>query len=154
MRTIKFRGKSTDSYGNGINKYDWIIGNLLIEEHHETTHNSNHYIMHYNKHYKDNKTKMTSPVFPNTIGQSLERDDRQGAPIYEGDIRKITLRGGGWWGAVDVDKIGVVEWNDDTSMFVIRWGYSKNQHHCDDSEDIFYTSVLLGNIHDNPELIK
>ena len=135
MRTIKCRGYCTETQS-------WVIGSLITYKNGET------YIV---EHIDE---EVSFLVDPEMVGQSLERDDRQGAPIYEGDIRKITLRGGGWWGAVDVDKIGVVEWNDDTSMFVIRWGYSKNQHHCDDSEDIFYTSVLLGNIHDNPELIK
>ena len=131
MRPIKFRGIDEEAG-------DWVFGYYFKDDVWAN-------ILVGNTPFKVN---------PETVGQSLERDDRQGIPIYEGDIRKITLPVGGFWGSTGAEKIGVIEWNDDTSMFVIRWGYSKNQHHCDDSEDIFYTSVLLGNIHDNPELIK
>ena len=129
-REIKFRGKS---YVNGLFYY----GNLDV--------------------FRDGRTKIyvwredsyqahQSDVDPETVGQYTGLKDKNGKDIYEGDIITYT------------DVFGVIRYNEvlfnngsfginifgkDWSEFVTMDGLL--------NEADFY---LIGNIHDNPELLE
>jgi uncharacterized phage protein (TIGR01671 family) len=78
--------------------------------------------------------------------------DKNRVDIYERDICKIQLPLGGFWGNVKKEKIGVIEYNEDICGFVVRWEWSKNQHHIQINCDL--EIEIIGNIFENSELLK
>jgi len=77
--------------------------------------------------------------------------DKHGTKIYEGDVAKVMLPMGGFWGNVKTEKIGAVEWAEEQCRFVVRWAWSKNQHHVDIDCDL--DIEVIGNIYEHPELL-
>ncbi len=79
-------------------------------------------------------------VYPDTVGQFTGLHDAQGKEIYEGDILRMSCR---------KDDLGIVKLENEAAAFTIRekgklrWWYLINRHY-----------ELVGNIHDNPELLK
>jgi len=71
--------------------------------------------------------------------------DKNGVKIYEGDVMKIQLPMGGFWGDVKQEKIGVVEYEADYGGFLVRWEYSQNQHHIEMDCDIAFEGEVIGN---------
>jgi uncharacterized phage protein (TIGR01671 family) len=92
-------------------------------------------------------------VIPETIGQFTGLKDKNGVEVFGGDILKIKLPMGGFWG-IDIDKTGVVRYESDKGGFIVEWEYSKNQHFVLLDCDIAIKSESLGNVHENPELLK
>ncbi len=140
-RTIKFRGKRSGNKG-------WAYGDLLnpctttrIVNYIEQDNGS---VKRADYHYSD--------VDPNTVGQFTGLKDCNGKEVYEGDI---VLLG-------DNGKIPyVVKWQEAAAMFVIStqgFVYCGYASICDTSDfrqvEIFGGCRIIGNIHDNPELIK
>lgn len=138
MRTIKFRGKRVD---NG----EWVYGNLTnsytdsdpLNESSEIT--VNICIQEFPIDY--NKSRLTI-VIPETVGQFTGLTDKNGKDIFEGDVLKVSL----------FKKTFQVVFAESE-----KWGASF-QHKSHNS--IFYltkyftdTSEVIGNIHDNPELL-
>ena len=127
-REIKFRGKNKK---NG----EWFYGNLFDKDIYGRTHICT-------------TTKGCLDIDPNTIGQFTGLLDKNGNEIYEGDI--VKTKGG--WG-------GVVLWNS-RSYFYIK----DNNYYEYEEPDLSPIGSLLccerkqleiiGNIHDNPELLK
>lgn len=131
MREIKFRGKGKDTG-------DWVYGDLRHQK--------------VGDFYEiDGWTVNTD-----TIGQFTGLHDKNGKEIYEGDIVATKLN----------DKIITVgdiqfhcgvfgaEWRyakKDKTM-VGSWGQRHNLRRLDD--DIIENIEVIGNIYDNPELIK
>ena len=134
MREIKFRGKRAD---NG----EWVYGDLM---------------QFYNNGHRMNSVTICSTqvdeVLTNTVGQFTGLHDKNGQEIYEGDIVKWTITQmrvteDGGYEEYDSDEIDVIEWCND-ALYVGEYcavGFSY------ESED--YAEVL-GNIHDNPELLN
>lgn len=136
MREILFRGKRTD---NG----EWVEGDLLQ-------------IKYYNKPIIECKimpqTPVSSayPVLPETVGQYTGLSDKNGKKIFEGDICRFKRFN-------DIH-VGEIVFNVTTASFVMRYQsivgvYGEKATHkmllsaCDNIE-------IIGNIHDNPELLR
>jgi len=127
VREILFRGKRLD---NG----KWVYGYLYI------THTGEYEIGSYNK--ETNIEKYTYVVDPATVGQFTGLSDKHSEKIFEGDIVCRTwiyglqeykvcydLDTAGFIG-VHTDDAGFTTFNSDGDMFEV-----------------------IGNIHDNPELL-
>ena len=76
-------------------------------------------------------------VIPETVGQYPGLTDKNGVKIFEGDILKF--RSG----------IYSVEWDNEHSKFLQRDGQFSRELHI-----WIAKSEIVGNIHDNPELLK
>ena len=103
------------------------------------------------------------PVRPETVGQFTGLTDRNGKKIFEGDIIHVCTEAYDWLDEDDwTIKSGVVKFRN--GCFVIDGAYTS-----DDYNDIshFYDLVtthdeyddeiifdVIGNIHDNPELLE
>ena len=75
-------------------------------------------------------------VIPETVGQHIERKDKNGKKIFEGDIVRDTE---------DFD-VGKIFFDTYTAMFVI--GFETTIADFNDG----YSLEVIGNIYDNPEL--
>jgi uncharacterized phage protein (TIGR01671 family) len=84
--------------------------------------------------------------------QYIGLNDKNDRPIHSGDICKVILPMGGFWGNVKTEKIGVVQYNEDICGFVVRWKWSKNQHHIQINCDL--DIEIIGNIYENNDLVS
>ena len=134
MREILFRGKRKD---NG----EWIEGDLL----HDRFIFSNEKICRiYNEESK--LTHRQDIVIPETVGQYTGLTDKNGTKIFEGDIIKHYCD--------NTDKsrfdIGVILFDDKVCQFKrnsrVKTRYYNIHFECE--------YEVIGNIHDNPELLK
>lgn len=138
MRTIKFRGRRLD---NG----EWAIGSLIsvddtafIVDKSEIDYDPNTDIYAF---WFDNQECIVDPA---TVGQSTGMCDKNDKEIYEGDVFHYTNEDGD-------DCISEVKYDDEDGCFNIA-----------DSSYIYGVNYaikhmnahLIGNIHDNPELLK
>jgi hypothetical protein len=132
MREIKFRGLSV----NG----DWYYGLLSISQGHSGQPAAGYYI--------SNKAGMpwAYHVRPDTVGQYIDQIDKNGVKVYEGDVVRLN-------GDVAFDGLQTVVWDDEMCGF---------SPYCDQilcaadsySEWSIEFSEVIGNIYDNPELLK
>ena len=82
------------------------------------------------------------------IQQYTGLTDKNDNPIYEGDILKIHYDVGG-------DVIGQVLYEADHGGYIFQWKRKgPNQHHINLNCDVAFESVIVGNILENPELLK
>lgn len=131
MRTIKFRGKWGDL---------WAHGNLYIRKHEEFGDCA--YIIGYTE------KPSTTIVDINTIGQFTGLRDKKGREIYEGDIVRFPT-------PVNEGKyrIGYIGFHQLSASFRIITKSSDLGlgNRCGVHE---MTIEVIGNIHDNPELLQ
>lgn len=79
-------------------------------------------------------------VVPETIGQYTGLADKNGVKIFEGDIVDIICEN---------DETGMIEWDEDTARFIVA-----SDCFCADFDNYFGRDLeIIGNIHDNPELL-
>lgn len=84
---------------------------------------------------------------PVEIMQFTGFTDKDGRPIYEGDIIRLAV-----FGLNDKSKIQAVEWCQDYGGFV-TWDAETSRHTCADC-DWMYGCEVVGNVHENQELLK
>lgn len=136
MREIKFRGKA--KHNN-----NWYFGYLNYSQSRKE-----YYIL-------EDFASFPAPIFENTIGECTGLIDKNGNEIYEGDILKYTFDNPGSVVATEnglkvrIDKVFWSEW---------RSSFALGSKGC--NNDLF-TYVrngnrveVIGNIYDNPELLK
>jgi uncharacterized phage protein (TIGR01671 family) len=130
MREILFRGKRVDDgswiFGNCVLQGCRIFIDINISQMFDTAFFENH-------NFKE--------VIPETVGQFTGLTDKNGERIFEGDIVK------GAWGTVFV-----VYYDECYFQFRAKKAdsYAREIDYYGDSNEI----EIIGNIHDNPELLK
>ena len=134
MREILFRGKRVD---NG----EWVNGYFIKANHHWHEHDVHEdWIAVYtiqNGGWFTVRGKYA--VVPETIGQYTGLTDKNGNKIFEGDI----LKGMG----------GLHRVYFDISLACFEWAKINGNWH--ESFSVFADEYeIIGNIHDNPELLK
>ena len=146
IREVIFRGKRTD---NG----KWECGDLLSPN----EFNAIPHIVYidYLNEYGD-IGEISTPVIPETVGQFTGLTDKNGVRIFEGDIVKCTDT------INDFEFNAVVEFGNPNGEY--NWGYqlkfiSGEESNFDilcwvDMEETGAYIEIIGNIHDNPELLK
>ena len=137
MREILFRGKRLD---NG----EWVYGDCRATENCIAVPCD---IRHFGIGYD------VYPVVPDTIGQYTGLKDRNGKRIFEGDILMLSDRKSHSEDVVvEHGLYGWTFYNPKTATF-----YSDGSHTYAAVENcrfMFGTGILIGNIHDNPDLLK
>ena len=125
MREILFRAKRTD---NG----EWIFGDLW--------HNNSETMI------IDQPATIEYDVIPETVGQYTGITDKNGKKIFEGDILSFS------------DRLVYVNWHDYCGCWdcsYIRAVNGKATLHEDRGPNKWrYNAEVVGNIHDNSELLK
>lgn len=127
MRTIKFRGKNLDG--------EWVYG-FYVEEERQTINGfeKKHFIVNDGYDY----------VKPETVGQFTGLHDKDGKEIYEGDILQLKYSDGSYHSSSVYYTQQKGYWAVDVSINErIILGYIDRTK-----------LVVIGNIHDNPELLK
>ena len=146
-REILFRGKS-------IISNEWLYGNLI------TSGDNHFFIVPFDEieedgHHirtKDNYYEGHYAVEPKSLGQYTGLKDKNGVRIFEGDIVNACY------------DCGVIEFN--CGVFGINWDYGRcdkttmygtfgQRHNLRRMDDEIIDRIeIIGNIYDNPELLK
>ena len=151
MREIKFRGKTLSGkwvYGDLVHftNTEGVDASVIITGHQATAESDD---FDYALCYARNEFKI---VIPESVGQFTGLHDRNGKEIYEGDIVKwiltmpeVGVNGG--YEEYDTEEIGEIQW-DAGALYLGEYcaaGFAyDSKHHAE----------IIGNIHDNPELLK
>ena len=139
MREILFRGKRTDNC-------EWLYGYYFFE-------NINLYANFNGCHYVHPcGQNQALSVIPETVGQYTGLTDKNGKRIFEGDVVKYKNTDGIKFNGVALTVIGKVVYNEKNASFAISGKDEIGAKHYD------YFPIknieIVGNIHDNPELLK
>lgn len=153
-REILFRGKRVDDgewvYGKGLQQCKDELGNEIVAIFEDVV-KSEKYIKKEGRY-----TLYYVPVKAETLGQYTGLKDKDGKKIFEGDI--VHLKGDGYDGAkVGKDYYRVVTFHDGSFCLSIEDGVHYPLHtpiyeHCDSHSIVNW--VVVGNVIDNPELMK
>jgi uncharacterized phage protein (TIGR01671 family) len=145
MREILFRGKRID---NG----EWVIGKNIICFKNSKTGEERFHIMpsgsqiSASEDVDGNVFALLAPILhvtTSTIGQFTGLTDRNGKKIFEGDIVVVPLSGKPAKGIVEYFKTDICGFAVITQPQYSNYVLQKN-----------YAYEVIGNIHDNPELLE
>ena len=150
MREIKFRGKSCD---------EWVYGHLLKKEKDEVccvnceSQHSN-YLIQTDELDKYNEYDQYYITDDDTIGQYTGIKDENDIEIYEGDIIKFSYDA--FIGNFDTFTAKGIVVFEDGAFFV---NCLENERNIKDERFLLYeinidVIEIIGNIYDNPELLK
>ena len=146
MREILFRGKR-------MNNGEWVEGFLYI------THNGEYEIGRYDPYV--NIERITFVVAPDTVGQFTGLTDKNGKKIFEGDVVKAVIvrdLGGGTekreeTGIIGYGKIGMIGLIAKYAGTIPVWSDFFQELTLSGCINDSWFEVI-GNIHDNPELLE
>ena len=124
MRVIKFRGFNRK---NGV----WLYGFYL-------TNRGAHFVCP--DEFADGKSWDDYEIDPETRGEYMGQKDKNGREIYEGDVVATVVNGCRY--------VQEVVWSDATT------GFSFRGHGCGPMFHKPSCMEVIGNIHDNPELLE
>lgn len=134
MREIKFRGKCVhDSKYAG----EWVTGGYVAPEADAKKQDEGLIICYFG----GNDT-FTCHVIPETVGQFTGLCDKNGKEIYEGDIVKYTN---------GTKKVNAA-WVDNSRIFAVE--YDEGSFGVASLFHVSNSLEVIGNIHDNPELMN
>lgn len=143
MREILFRGKCEDGYDYS-NGDGWVYGSLLQDEKVVAIVKTEDIELCFG--FDDGVTSIEDfaciPVDVDTVGQYTGIKDKNGTKIFEGDIIKTVS-------IIASDKVGDSEFN--VSVYWNGGSWIANGSLSSNWSNIY---EVIGNIHDNPELIK
>lgn len=127
IRKIIFRAKLDD---------EWVYGNLIQED-------------GLNKWIQQGLWQVPIVSRGETVGQFTGLHDKNGKDIYEGDI--VTLG--------ENELRCIIDYHEFLGMFYLKWTDDRPQSINDDKSSIGrmqkrYDIEVIGNIYDNPELLK
>ena len=155
MREIKFRGKCIDMSNDMYGK--WIFGHLVVRPIHDNS-GDRYFICEAGHKFIKCIGKMTSTyeVDPETVGQYTGLTDKNGKKIFEDDIIKTHYAN-----APKADFIEQVVFHN--GRFCAMFEHNKmgmlsslvdGIKHIPQDESVYMEFCeVIGNIHDNPELI-
>ena len=140
-----FRGKRVD---NG----EWVVGHYAQESNHTCFNpKTNHFI------FKDvfldwNLGGLEQyEIIPETVGQCTGLKDKDSKLIFEGDIIECYSYYEDIWGfSYTAECYGVIVWNTNNYC----WNIKTNDELMPFNDYEWDISMVVGNIHDNPELLE
>lgn len=164
MREILFRGKRKD---NG----EWVYWNCYGDFCRESGKRTKVIITRASgESYYYHPYQITSMIRPETIGQYTGLKDKNGKRIFEGDIFKFPdevwksyyTSCGTEYDSYEVENYGVLGFNKDMGCFdFVKYKYNENSVEADlhDNHEIEFSDFVsslevIGNIHDNTELLE
>ena len=142
MREIMFRGKALED-GYNFKAGEFVYGSLVFE-------GDAPYIVgpviEANEDYIAHEWWV--PVDPTTVGQCTGLKDMHGVKLYEGDIMGFHAYGYYY--------IGVVQYSNAGAAFGVKCKTASETETCPYLDVVInnHRAVKIGNIHDNPELLK
>lgn len=144
MRKIEFRGKRVDTgawvyggYHKHIKRQISPIGDSLQDD------DIAHLIIQSGfADWNMPKPLQAIEVIPETVGQFTGLHDKNGKEIYEGDVVKVS------------DMKVMIRWNNKTSSFHGLFMIGSRQMDTVNLGCLTSDDEIIGNIHDNPDLLK
>ena len=140
MRIIKFRGKTKEKGPKWaeVSPVRWVYGNLQVP--------SGEGVGYYMWDKIDGSLYQVE-VDPETIGQFTGLYDKNGKKIYEGDIISFD------YGVGEPVSEDLIEVRFVRGVFAFLWNGDLDDE-CPVSSPIHEWANVVGNIHDNPEMLK
>ena len=136
MREILFRGKAAeDEEFFNVKQGQWLYGSLVIDEYADC-------LFVEDSSEEDIKT---SCILPETVGQYTGLKDKNGAKIFEGDIVRL-----------ENDYIRYILYSGVRCSFITMMYCNQLECYemCRLGEYSEHEIEVIGNIHDNPELME
>ena len=137
MREIKFRGLTSNK--------EWVYGLISKDTEGSTAYYTE---MPYRMCWFEDSAHCNQPVITNTIGEFTGLCDKKHTPIYEGDICKDE------YGATGIIEMGVGAEGEPADVMGSYYGWCFSVPSNAETGFLDGDLTVIGNICDNPELIK